>query len=247
VEDWIDAEPLESLGPPPLPVEKAVELTVLLLRILGALHLRRPPVVVREIRPGNLLVSGEKLWLVDLSSARRLDGSLDTVAPGPPGFAAPEHYQGRSQRRSDIFSAGALLHYLLTGQVADLSHLPCSPRTLRPEVPLELDRVVRRATQMDPLNRYDSASEMARDLRLVLNPPAPARQAPDRPALADVKAPRWAVILGLAAGVAVLSAPFLPGPGLDPVWMALRWSVPALAGVFCLLGLMLLWHGLRPG
>lgn len=167
VEEWIEGQTLEREGTR-VPVERATRLMIKVLECLEHLHSRNPPVIVRDVKPSNLIVRGEDVWIIDLNSARALRGPRDTVALGTPGFAAPEQHSGMSEIRSDLFSVGAVLSFLLTGEDGTLTRLPCRPARIRGDVPSAIDAVVRKATQFDAERRYASAREMADALRQAL-------------------------------------------------------------------------------
>jgi serine/threonine protein kinase len=101
--------------------------------ILEYLHSQQPPIVFRDLKPANImLTSDEKLYLIDFGIARfyKPGRSKDTIAFGSPGYAAPEQY-GKAQTtpRADIYSLGAVLHQLLTGR--DPSEAPLNFARLR--------------------------------------------------------------------------------------------------------------------
>src|SRR5229473_3629810 len=103
----------------PLQVDEALAMGLQLCRVLEYLHTRQPPVIFRDLKPGNIMRSpGGRLSLIDFGIARhfRPGQARDTRALGSPGYAAPEQY-GRAQTtpQSDIYSLGAMLHQLLTG------------------------------------------------------------------------------------------------------------------------------------
>ncbi len=184
VEEWLDGATLDAEGTA-VPQERAAHHGLSLLRILDGLHRRRPPIVVRDIKPRNLIIEGDAMWLVDLSASHPMFGNPDTVALGTPGFAAPEQFLGHSEPRSDLFSAGVVMHYLLTGLDArDASKLPCSPRARRTDVSAALDAVVQRATHLDPEARFASAAEMIGAVEQALRgvmPGAPRPVSPTSP------------------------------------------------------------------
>jgi serine/threonine protein kinase/Tol biopolymer transport system component len=104
----------------PIQVDEALAIVLQLCRVLSYLHTREPPVIFRDLKPGNIIrVPGGTLCLIDFGIARhfRPGQARDTQPLGSPGYAAPEQY-GRAQTtpQTDIYSLGALLHALLTGQ-----------------------------------------------------------------------------------------------------------------------------------
>src|SRR5579863_2836446 len=123
VMDFIEGETLEDylnkIGGKPLPVEQVLKWAEQLCNVLSYLHNHQPPIIFRDLKPANVMISDSgHIFLIDFGIARifKPGQSHDTVALGSPGFAAPEQYgKAQSTPRSDIYSLGALLHCLLTG------------------------------------------------------------------------------------------------------------------------------------
>lgn len=137
-------------------------------RAVSALHERG--VVHRDITPGNVIVADDGAHLVDLGIARqKAQGRRhDTTTLGTWGFAAPEQFGfAQTDARSDVYSIGCLLGYLLTGEqpstdayeeALDRSSLVAPP----------LAKVVRRASSFEPSARYQSARDLSDALRKAL-------------------------------------------------------------------------------
>ncbi len=111
----------------PIQVDETLAMALQLCRVLEYLHTRQPPVVFRDLKPSNIIRSpGGTLCLIDFGIARhfRPGQARDTQPLGSPGYAAPEQY-GRAQTtpQTDLYSLGALLHALISGQ--DPAEQPC--------------------------------------------------------------------------------------------------------------------------
>src|SRR5712691_1460191 len=110
---------LEDMRSGSLPAGEVVEFGLLLCTVLEYLHTRQPPIIFRDLKPANVMLTPDgRIALIDFGIARhfKLGQAKDTKPFGSPGYAAPEQY-GRAQTtpRSDIYSLGAMLHQLLTG------------------------------------------------------------------------------------------------------------------------------------
>ena len=95
-----------------------IEIGIKLARIFFKLHSDWPPVIFRDVKPANImLTSNGELYLIDFGIARdfKLGKVRDTTPLGSPGYAPPEQY-GRAQtdRRADIYGLGATLQTLVT-------------------------------------------------------------------------------------------------------------------------------------
>jgi len=102
-----------------LPLEKTLAIGVQLCTVLDYLHTRQPPIIFRDLKPTNVMLTAEgHIYLIDFGIARHFKPgqAKDTTALGSPGYAAPEQY-GKAQTtpRSDIYSLGVLLHQMLSG------------------------------------------------------------------------------------------------------------------------------------
>ncbi len=138
--------------------------------VLAYLHSQNPPIIFRDIKPGNVMLQSGSgmLKLIDFGIARlfKPGQAHDTALLGTPGYAAPEQYGARqTDTRADVYGLGVTLHTLLTNyDPTDTPfHLP-PVRTLRPDVPAQMEFVITRATQMEPSARFQTVEEMRQAL-----------------------------------------------------------------------------------
>lgn len=102
-----------------LPVKEVLDIGIQLCSVLEYLHNHQPPIIFRDLKPGNVMRAADgHLYLIDFGIARHFKPgqSRDTTALGSLGYAAPEQYgKAQTTSRSDIYSLGAILHQALTG------------------------------------------------------------------------------------------------------------------------------------
>src|SRR5439155_22783292 len=102
-----------------LPNAKVVDIGLQLAKVLGYLHTRPKPIIFRDLKPLNIMLTPDgNVYLIDFGIARHFKPgqAKDTIAYGSPGYAAPEQYgKTQSTPRADIFCLGVTLHQLLTG------------------------------------------------------------------------------------------------------------------------------------
>src|SRR5260370_19583908 len=125
----------------PLPEGLIIDIARQLCDVLAYLHGSTPPVVYRDMKPSNVMLTPKgRVVLVDFGIARLFKSARKGTMIGTLGFAPPEQYQGVVDPRSDIYSLGATLHDGLPGrdpqQVPPFSSPPV--RDLRPEVSTNL-------------------------------------------------------------------------------------------------------------
>src|SRR6202046_5027323 len=101
----------------PLPEGLVIDIARQLCDVLSYLHGLAPPIIYRDMKPSNVMLnSNGRVVLVDFGIARLFKAARKGTMIGTLGFAPPEQYQGLVDPRSDIYSLGATLHYVLTGR-----------------------------------------------------------------------------------------------------------------------------------
>lgn len=145
--------------------ERAKELALQMTTILGYLHNLTPPVVHRDFTPDNLILRKDgTLKLVDFNVAQQTESTATGTVVGKHAYLPPEQFRGMPTTQSDIYAMGATLYYLLTAEDPE----PISeahPRQLNREVSEDFDRIIGQATAIDAGLRYQTAEEIAADIK----------------------------------------------------------------------------------
>lgn len=144
--------------------EEITAIAVSLCGILEYLHSQTPPVIHRDIKPRNIIIRENGLpVLIDFDIARtyKTDSDSDTEFRGTQIYAPPEQYGfTQTDARSDIFSFGVTLRYMLTGSPRQNSNIRLYP---------PLEKIIRKCTAFSPKERYRSIREVKKAL-LEANP-----------------------------------------------------------------------------
>jgi hypothetical protein len=161
-----------------LPIEQTVEIGFKCARAIAYAHAQG--VTHRDIKPGNILYAASSIdvRIGDFGLAQKFSAETTQITGiGSPAYMSPEQVREELvDHRTDIYSLGVVLYQLLTGmlpfrgankysiiyQITQQDAPP--PSTLRREVPVALDRIVRRAMNKDLAARYQSGDEMAQEL-----------------------------------------------------------------------------------
>lgn len=173
VMDFIEGETLESLlqrlGSKLLPVTQVLDIAIQLCSVLDYLHTRQPPIIFRDLKPANVMLTpADHVYLIDFGIARlfKPGQARDTTALGSTGYASPEQY-GKSQTtpRADIYSLGATLHQLLSGYDPSNSPFSFANLNFRKQPTLAgLDVLVDRMVRVKIDERPASVASVKREL-----------------------------------------------------------------------------------
>ena len=177
----------EKVARGPLPIEDAISIGEQIARGLAKAH--EHGIVHRDVKPANVIVTrdgGVKIidfGLAKLQEVTRMTRRGDVM--GTPAYMSPEQAWGDDvDPRTDIWSLGVVLYEMLTGQVPfrgahesavihSILHDPPRPvRELRPDLPVELERVLSSALEKDRERRFGSAAELVKELEQAASPRA---------------------------------------------------------------------------
>jgi len=182
------------VAPGGLPIERVLDVGIAVADALAAAH--EKGIVHRDLKPANVMVTHDgRVKVLDFGLAKLTPSGADfasseteTAAPmsvagqvlGTVPYMAPEQVRGEAvDARTDLFALGTLLYELTCGRrpfdgatlgvisSAILTTTPVSPTSLRPDVPPDLERIIARCLEKDPGARFQTARDLASDLRRV--------------------------------------------------------------------------------
>ena len=178
VMDYIEGEDLrqrmERMGN--ITEDDAILMGAAMCDALTYLHTRKPPILHRDIKPGNVKITPDgHIFLVDFGLAKVLHGSQATTTGAramTPGYSPPEQYgTARTDPRTDIYSLGATIYAALSGIIPEdglaraMDNTQLTPlRKRNSKVSRRLASAIEKAMGIDPADRFQNAEEFKRAL-----------------------------------------------------------------------------------
>ncbi len=163
VMEYIDGSTLEDLldrNGRPFSERRVLGWARQLCDVLEYLHSQQPPVIFRDMKPGNIMLTRTgRIKLIDFGIARLFKGrgSQDTQLLGTPGFAPPEQYgSAQTDERSDIYSLAMTLYQLMTCSISEKGFGLSDVHSKFPHISPPVARALEKATAMNPEDRYES-------------------------------------------------------------------------------------------
>jgi serine/threonine protein kinase len=147
--------------------ERVIDIALQILDTLDYLHNLAPPVIYRDLKPSNVMITSEgQAKLIDFGIARHFQPLSNATMIGTQGYAPPEQYRGKVETRSDLYALGATMHHALSGR-DPASEAPFSFPSLRklcPDLEPALSAIVDQSLAYDVVNRMPSAADFKRRL-----------------------------------------------------------------------------------
>ena len=189
--EYVDGRTLTQVIPPRgLPLDELLRIAIPVTDAIGAAH--QHGILHRDLKPANVMVTADgRVKVLDFGLAKLKEAVAEVAAGSQPtaeatdegrilgtvAYMSPEQAEGKGlDPRSDVFSLGVLLYEMATGQrpfkgdtsVAIISAIlkdsPGSVTDLRPDLPRDLAKILKRALTKDPEHRYQSAKDLRNDL-----------------------------------------------------------------------------------
>jgi hypothetical protein len=197
---YVPAGTLKDKMGRPMALEEVLRLIEGIAAALDHAHERG--ILHRDVKPRNVLLDeGDWVLLADFGLAKMMAGDEGLtgsgVGIGTPAYMSPEQGQGQTvDARTDIYSLGVVLYEMVTGQLPFDAETPFAivmkhiteplplPRSLRPDLPEAVERVILKAVAKAPEDRFETAGDLARSLRsavaeLTPTEPVAAAEAPE--------------------------------------------------------------------
>ena len=245
VMEYVDGVTLAArLEDGPLPLAPALRAAIQIADALD--HAHRQGVVHADLKPGNIMLTRDSVKLLDFGLAKLtgrdeeapLDGTrserlteVGSIAGTVP-YMAPEQIEGREvDGRTDIFAFGVVLFEMLSGRrpfagdsraslmAAIVAAEPPPLLSLQPQVPASLERVIRRCLAKDPEDRWQTARDLAAELRWIAAEGSGTPMAVSGTIRRPRRAALWGAVAGATAAAAVLATV-----------VASMWPAPSVTG-----------------
>jgi len=198
VMEYLEGETLaERIARGPLPLSQILRIATEIAEALRAAH--RAGITHRDLKPGNVMLTASGVKLLDFGLAKleapkvfSADSAPATIVNpitaegtivGTVLYMAPEQLEGRAvDPRTDIFALGVIMYEMVTGQrpfagssplsiiSAVISSDPIPIRSLQPACPAALERIILTALEKNPEERWQTANDLARQLRWLAQP-----------------------------------------------------------------------------
>ena len=220
--------------------------------VLRYLHACQPPIIFRDLKPANIIMSPQgHVYLIDFGLARLFDPeqTRNSNPFGSPGYAAPEQYDSpQTTVRADIYSLGATLHQMITGIHPSMRPFEFVPIQFSPDTPLaDFGALIMHMLEMNPGRRPESVATVLHELQRIANQLMSGGRNVGRPVSAQSPTPPGTSLAASHASggsrplASIRPAPFTPGRAATPSsrgeaqsFSSAGVTAPPTGTVFCL-------------
>jgi len=171
VEDYIEGVTLNEYVKDKVTIdeENIGKITSSLCDILTYLHNLQPPIIYRDLKPSNIMITpNDKVVLVDfgISKTYKSEKNEDTVSIGSKGYAAPEQFgPGQSCKQTDIYGIGMVIYFMVKGEASVTPLEPLIDENYDKRVSNVLKRIIQRCVQVDIIDRYATSEELNNEIK----------------------------------------------------------------------------------
>jgi len=178
--------------------KKIISLGIQLCTVISYLHNFTPgPIIFRNLNPGNIISGKEDiLKLIDFGMSKLYSTKERTMeiakAITVPHYSSLEQHIGTTDERSDIYSLGATMYYIITGRspkdslersMEEEPLIPCS--NFNPGISNDLNKIIIKAMELDPEDRYRNIEEMKADFLNILPEDMPDKEIIEAPSAGE--------------------------------------------------------------
>ncbi|HUR81632.1 MAG TPA: protein kinase [Thermoanaerobaculia bacterium] len=220
-------EAIDKAAPHPLPMRRVIDYVIQIAEALAVAH--EKGIIHRDLKPENLFITGRRVKILDFGLAKLAEATQGSdrkhtgrhltsagMVVGTPAYMSPEQVRALPlDHRTDIFSLGSVMYEMLTGKspferdsAIETMHTVMSAEvpsltTVVPELPASLEAIVRHCMEKDPRERFQSARDLAFQLRLL---PETQNSYAESRRLRPLRPSRWRLMTAIGATALVLAA-----------------------------------------
>ncbi len=218
---------IEKASPGTVPMRRVIDYAIQIAEALAVAH--EKGIIHRDLKPENIFITGRRVKILDFGLAKLAEAAHDPdrkrtgrhltsagMVVGTPAYMSPEQVRALPlDHRTDIFSLGSVMYEMLTGKAPferdsaiETMHSVMSVEapalsTVMPEIPASLEAIVRHCMEKDPRERFQSARDLAFQLKLL---PDTQNSYADSRRLRPIRPSRWRMLTAIGAGAIVLAA-----------------------------------------